>query len=144
MFGIGQNKYIVVFLRKVNEIYDRVSQKKVKLGDKDVRYAKEKTWALDFSKIGYKKGTKHFIFIDIDSGGHLTFNAQTSPIPTDIIDGFVNRGVFKQIVSGLQTLKPSMMPLMVAVVIALAFTFIGYFFGNVYPMDAIQKAVGVK
>jgi hypothetical protein len=146
MFGLFEkNKYTIIFLKKVNGIFDRVGSKGIKSSKSEVKFGKSataKTFIVDFTNVIYKKGTKHFIFMDIDKGQIFLKgdDEENTMIPAEVIDAFVNKHIISQLVSRLGG-GQQLMGLMVAIIILLVGILGGYFLGNVVTIASIQQAV---
>jgi len=135
-----KNKYQIIFLKKTGGVYDRIGKKKLNPKKDSITFGKEKTFPIDFQKIGYRSGTKSFIYVDIDKG-QIDFSESTLPVPLMVIDTFVSKGILKNIISRLQTGNNQIMPIMVAIILLVAGVFIGYFIGNVLPFEQIRQAI---
>lgn len=139
----GKVKYVAMFLKKNNNSYDVLKQRRIK--DKELRlnavtYA-GKTYLIDTSNISYSKGRKHFIIIDVDRS-QLSLLEQKMEIPAEVIDNILNRSIITQFASALSTAKAGQLfPIVVGVLILVAGALIGYFAGSIAPIEEVSEAL---
>lgn len=142
-FLFNKPKYYVILLKKNNNSYDVLKQRRIKdkeLKTNTVTYS-NKSYLIDTSNIGYTKGIKHYIIIDTDKS-QLTLLTQNTVITAEMIDKIMNKSLIGQITNALNTgTKTELTPVIIALITLFTGILLGYLIGNIYPFQELSNAI---
>jgi len=142
-FLFNKPKYYVILLKKNNNSYDVLKQRRIKdkeLKTNTISYS-NKTFLIDTSNICYTKGIKHYVIIDIDES-QLTLFKQKTIISPDMIDKILNKSIITQFTSALNTgTKTELTPVIIALITLFTGILLGYLIGNIYPFEELSNAI---
>jgi hypothetical protein len=142
-FLFNKPKYYVILLKKNNNSYDVLKQRRIKdkeLKTNTISYS-NKTFLIDTSNICYTKGIKHYVIIDIDES-QLTLLKQKTIISADMIDKILNKSIITQFTSALNTgTKTELTPVIIALITLFTGILLGYLIGNIYSFEELSNAI---
>jgi hypothetical protein len=136
--------YRLIVVRDINGLRRELYKKKLKENQTTWDYGKDKTTVLDWSK-GFIWATKKnvgYLMLDIDKG-QLSVSEPLNKIQIDAsyeTNVAVGKGILKNVFAALVSTSSGTLPIVVGIMIALAFFFVGLFIGNIEPITAIQNA----
>lgn len=139
--------YMVIFYRKIANIYHEIDRQKLEIKDSKLRYNNKDFSLIDRNKIAFADKENKCYAFDFDSGEQLTFNEPKSDSTLkeikDLIDTWINKNVIKQLTAGLENSTGSrslIIAIFVSLIIGLiAGVLVGYF-GHTPPPTETPKA----
>lgn len=93
-------EYIVIFLRKMDNILYKIGEKRFKHIEKSVQYA-HKEYIINPSSPCYARKNKFIYFFDFDTGRQLTFNELSTALKPEELDLILGQKIIRDICRGL-------------------------------------------
>jgi len=142
-FLFNKPKYFIVFLKKNNNSFDVLKQRRIKnkeLRDNTVQF-RSISYLIDTTNICCTKGVKHYIVVDVD-GSQLTLKEQPAVVSAEIVDEILNKSIISQFAAALHVeSKAQMGPIAISLIILCTGILLGYLIGNIFPFEELSNAV---
>lgn len=136
----GKKKYIVIFAKKMNGVYQKIGKKRIKPTDKVVTY-ENKTIPISFDSALYEDENKVMLLIDIDDLQIKSGETLVNKVPYTLVKAIVKDKVVNQLISRLAPSGMGMISVVLMLMTILAGVFIGYFLGSVMPYEALAQSL---
>lgn len=146
---LKKDKYIVIFVKKVNGRYSKIGKKKADPTQPVVKF-KGSTYPISYEHVMYRDGQKNYIMVDVDwSGNGDEANQEPSQnmlsqVSPQLLDAILSRGIVSQLVSRMSPASSNSFASSIAILAMalIAGVFIGYFLGSLFPIEYLQGIVG--
>ncbi len=118
-FNVGN--FMVIMFRKIGDKYHEIDRKRINVTQNTFRYNHKDFVGFDMKNVLFSDKKNNYYGFDYDTGEQLNFHIKGMPkiVSIEDIDMYVNRNIIKNIVAGLEELKPKGQYLMLIVGIVL-------------------------